>query len=71
MKVSILIGSLNLTTCTALSYRDALNNFIDLILLLYYINTDLDLLSSELKRAIYRYERRVTYPRSLIPDYID
>jgi hypothetical protein len=69
--VSILIGSLNLTTRTALSYRDAPDNFTDLILLLRRIDTDLNLLSSELKRVTYGYKRRITRPRSLVPDYID
>lgn len=58
--MSILIGSLNLTTYIALSYKDTPDNFADLILLLRYINTDLDLLSSELKRITYGYKRKTT-----------
>lgn len=70
-KVSILTGSLNLTTRTALSYRDAPDNFADLILLLRRIDTDLDLLSSESKRATYGHERKITRPRSPVPDRMD
>ena len=69
--MSILIGSLNLTTRTALSYRDAPDNFADLILLLRRIDTDLDLLSSESKRVTYGHERKTTRPRSPVPDRMD
>ncbi|KAI3122130.1 hypothetical protein CBS147326_8957 [Penicillium roqueforti] len=70
-KVSLLIGSLNLTTRTALSYRDLPDDLTELILLLRRIDTDMDLLLSETKRASNYQERKVTRPRSPVDDRME
>jgi hypothetical protein len=70
-KISILTGSLNLTMRTALAYRDAPGTFADLILLLRRIDTDFDLLATEVKRQTSGDEGWPNRSRSPAADQMD
>lgn len=70
-KISILTGSLNLAMRTALAYREVPGTLADLILLLRRIDTDLDLLSTEVRRRTSGEGGRSDRPRSPPTDQMD
>ena len=70
-KISILTGSINVAMRTALVYRGTPATFVDLILLLRRIDTDLDLLSTGTRRGANEDERWSNRSQSPATDQMD